>query len=83
MLFKIKGLFNKQNKSRSVNNGIENVVGERCVVVERIDNFAGCGEVRVNGQVWSARGVGENDEFDIGETLNIVAVEGVKLICRK
>ena len=83
MLRKLKGLFNKQNRSHCVNNGIENVVGERCVVVERIDNFAGCGEVRVNGQIWSARGVSENDEFDIGETLNIVAVEGVKLICRK
>ena len=83
MLRKLKGLFNKQNRSHCVNNGIENVVGERCVVVERIDNFAGCGEVRVNGQIWSARGVSEHDEFDIGETLNIVAVEGVKLICRK
>ena len=83
MLLKLKGLFNKQNKGSGVNNGIESVVGERCVVVERIDNFAGCGEVRVNGQIWSARGVGEYDEFEIGETLNIVAVEGVKLICRK
>ena len=74
-----------RNKKSSLNtkSEIESIVGDKCVVVERIDNFAGCGEVRVNGQVWSARGVGDDDEFDVGEVLNIVAIEGVKLICRK
>ena len=63
--------------------GFESVIGERCVVVERIDTFAGCGEVKVNGQVWSARGVLDDDTYEEGATLRIVAIEGVKLICRK
>ena len=75
-------LHRKRKKSASFG-GIETIVGEKCVVVERIDNFAGCGEVRVNGQIWSARGVGEDDVFEEGEVLDIVALEGVKLICRK
>ena len=61
----------------------DSVVGERCVVTEKIDNYAGCGEVRVKGQIWSARGVMENDVFDEGENLKVVAIEGAKLICRK
>lgn len=61
----------------------DSVVGERCVVVEKIDNYAGCGEVRVKGQIWSARGVVENDVFEEGETLKVVAIEGAKLICKK
>lgn len=61
----------------------ESVVGERCVVVERIDNFAGCGLVKIHGHSFSARGTEESDVFDIGEVLYIVAIEGVKLICRK
>ena len=64
-------------------NNIDNIVGERCVVTETINNFAGCGQVRVNGQIWSARGAGEDDTFDVGESLTVVAVEGVKLICKK
>ena len=72
----ILSLFKGKNKS-------DGIVGERCVVVERIDNNAGCGEVRVKGQVWSARGVLENDVFSEGESLKIVAIEGAKLICRK
>lgn len=62
---------------------IDAIIGEKCVVTEKIDNFAGCGQAKVKGQVWSARGVGENDSFEVGEVLNIVAIEGVKLICKK
>lgn len=65
------------------NVGIESVIGERCVVTERIDSFAGCGEVKVNGQIWSARGVSDEDAYDEGTVLRVVAIEGVKLICRK
>lgn len=61
----------------------ESVVGERCVVVEKIDNFAGCGLVKIHSQLFSARGTEDSDVFEIGEVLHIVAIEGVKLICRK
>ena len=62
---------------------IEAIIGEKCVVTEKIDNFAGCGQAKVKGQIWSARGVDEADVFEVGEILNIVAIEGVKLICKK
>ena len=62
---------------------IEAIIGEKCVVIEKIDNFAGCGQVKVNGQIWSARSVDENETFESGEILSIVAIEGVKLICKK
>ena len=61
----------------------ENIVGKKCIVIEKIDSFAGCGQVRVNGQSWSARGTYDDDIFEIGDTLKIVAIEGVKLICIK
>ena len=62
---------------------IDAIIGERCVVTEKIDNFAGCGQAKVKGQIWSARGVSEDDTFEVGEILNVVAIEGVKLICKK
>ena len=61
----------------------DNIVGKKCVVIERIDSFAGCGQVRVNGQSWTARGTYDDDVFEIGDSLKIVAIEGVKLICIK
>jgi membrane protein implicated in regulation of membrane protease activity len=62
---------------------IENVVGMRCVVTESVDNSAGCGQVKVGNSGWSARGAGENDRFEVGEVLKVVAVEGVRLVCMK
>lgn len=62
---------------------INSIIGEKCVVTERIDNYAGCGQAKVNGQVWSARGAFEDDIFEEGEVLQVVALEGVKLICKK
>ena len=59
------------------------IVGKKCVVIEKIDTFAGCGQVKVNGQIWSARGAQEEDTFESGEILSIVAIEGVKVICKK
>jgi len=61
----------------------EETVGETCVVVERVDTAAGCGEVRVGGGVWAARGAFEDDTFEIGEKLRVVAVEGVRLVCKR
>ena len=75
-------VFWKSKASKVKETNIEAIVGERCVVTERIDNYAGCGQVRVNGQSWSARGALEGDSFEVGEVLYIVAVEGVKLICK-
>ena len=52
-------------------------------MIEKVDNFAGCGQVKVKGQVWSARSVCEDDVFDVGDVLSVVAIEGVKVICKK
>ncbi len=70
-------------------NGVErefnpdNIVGKKCVVTEAIDNFAGCGQVKVNGQSWAARAAYDEDTFGVGEMLSIVAIEGVRLVCVK
>ena len=78
----ILALFGKKN-AQDKEFTPDNIVGKRCVVVDKIDNFAGCGQVKVNGQGWSARSAYDEDCFDVGEVLSIVAVEGVRLVCVK
>ncbi len=73
----------KTSISSKSKTNIEAIVGSKCIVTEKIDNYAGCGQAKINGQIWSARGVDENDVFEVGEVLLIVAIEGVKLICKK
>ena len=78
-----KTIMHKIRKNDWSDVSLESVIGERCLVTERIDNFAGCGQVKVNGQGWSARGAYDNDVFEVGESLMVVAIEGVKLICKR
>ena len=78
-----KTLMQKLHNTPAQDVSLESVIGERCVVTERIDNFAGCGQVKVNGQGWSARGAYDDDTFEVGESLMVVAIEGVKLICKR
>ena len=59
------------------------IVGERCVVIEQINPSAGCGEVKVKGQIWAATGISDGDVFEEGEILKVVAIKGARLICRK
>ena len=82
-IFLFRDLVLKKINSSDSRTNIDAIIGEKCVVTERIDNFAGCGQAKVKGQIWSARGAHENDVFEEGEILTIVAIEGVKLICIK
>ena len=58
------------------------LVGKRCTVDEVINNCAGSGQVVINGLSWSARAVDDSAVYDKGTVLTVVAVEGVKLICK-
>ncbi|MBQ8175209.1 MAG: NfeD family protein [Clostridia bacterium] len=62
---------------------IDAIIGEKGIVIEKIENIAGAGQVKVHGQYWSARSVADDCEYEEGDIVEIVAVEGVKLICKK
>ena len=62
---------------------IDAVIGARAVVVERIENIAGCGLVKVGSTTWSARALSDDEIYEPDTVLTVVAVEGVKLICKK
>ncbi|MBO4283082.1 MAG: NfeD family protein [Clostridia bacterium] len=64
------------------NIGAEDLIGETGTVIEQIDNLAGCGLVLVNGEEWAARSVEYDGILDEGAQVSVVAVEGVRLICR-
>ena len=69
------------SKKKATNTDI--LIGEKAVVTEDIDNLTSVGCVKINGQLWSALAEEESDKISSGEIVEIVAVKGVKLICRK
>ena len=75
-------IFAKSRESAS-SISLQDIVGERCVVLETVDTYAGCGLVKVKGTQWSARGADDDDVFEEGESLTVVAIDGVRLVCRR
>lgn len=69
----------KQSKPAS---GIEQIIGLKAVVVERIDNEVEAGVVKINGQLWTARSENPADKPAAGDHVEIVSVAGSKLIVR-
>lgn len=72
-------------RTQNIADHVDALIGEKVVVTEKIENVIGRGQVKLsrNGQGWSARAVTDETEYDVGEILHVVAVEGVKLICKK
>lgn len=67
------------NKGRIKTNA-ESLVGRQAIVTGEIDNRKGVGQVTVNGQEWSARTAEEGVQVPVGSLVDILAINGVKLI---
>ena len=72
-------IFVEKLKTGSEKTNVDALIGEKAIVVQPIQPFA-VGQVKVNGQVWSA--VGKTPETDIeqGREVKVHAIEGVKLV---
>ena len=67
------------NKDR-VKTNAESLVGRQAIVISEIDNLQGIGQVTVGGMEWSARTAEAGVRLDVGSVVNIIAINGVKLI---
>ena len=70
------------NKDR-VKTNAESIVGQQAIVLSQVDNLQGIGQVSVGGQEWSARSVSDDEILEPGNVVEVVAISGVKLICKQ
>jgi membrane protein implicated in regulation of membrane protease activity len=69
------------NKDR-VKTNAESLVGRQAIVISEIDNLQGIGQVTVGGQEWSARSFDPNLKLPVGMVVDVVSIDGVKLIVK-
>ena len=74
-----KPLSSKFLKPKISATNADRVIGAAAVVTETIDNTQAQGQVRVNGQVWSARS-GQDIVIPAGTDVRVLRIEGVKVI---
>jgi membrane protein implicated in regulation of membrane protease activity len=56
--------------------GAAALVGKRAMVVERIANHEGVGRVRIDGEVWTARALDEDQVIEPGTSVHVVDIKG-------
>ena len=77
----LKPVFKKNMGIKIVPTNADTLIGMQAVVIEQIDNLHAKGQVKIRGQVWTARSADENIIYEADEVVTVVAIEGVKLIC--
>jgi membrane protein implicated in regulation of membrane protease activity len=76
-MFLFRPRFKKRKKS------LNTVVGRVALITEAVNNVEGRGAAKLGGQIWTARSKDDEETLLPGDQVVVVAVEGVKLICRK
>ena len=77
-LLALRPLLKKYITPKKVRTNVDAIVGSEGVVMERIDNLAGTGKVKLGGMEWSARA--ENKEcIEAGTVVLVERIEGVKV----
>jgi membrane protein implicated in regulation of membrane protease activity len=76
----ILGVTIKRKKTKT---NVDSVIGKTALIIEEVNNVEGRGAAKLNGQVWSARSKNPDETLVPGDHVIVLAVEGVKLICRK
>ena len=73
----------KYLNSKKMATNYEATKGKEVLVLERVDNIAETGKVRLDGMEWTARSVENDITFEVNEKAFVKDVSGVKLMIVK
>ncbi len=59
-----------------IRTGTAALVGQQAIVLERIANDEGVGCVRIDGEVWTARSLDEDQVIEAGSRVHVVQIKG-------
>ena len=81
LIFATKPLVEKLTKKDSVQTNVYSIIGKKAIVIEDIDWNKGTGQIKIGGEVWSAK---TNEQIDIpkGSEVEVVDIDGVKAFVR-
>ena len=77
LIFATRPLVNKISKKDVVPTNVYSLIGKKAVVTEEIDWVTGKGQIKFEGEVWSAKSK-EQINIPAGSEVEIVSIEGVK-----
>lgn len=82
LLYYTRPIAKKVLKIGHTKTNVDSLEGEVGVVIKEINKFKSTGQVKINGQIWSAKTL-HDEVISENEKVEVINVEGVKLVVRK
>ncbi len=73
----------KKFNDKTQKTNIDEWIGKRVRITEKVDNKMATGTAVLNGQEWTVRAQDDNVTFDVGDMATVADISGVKLILIK
>lgn len=77
LIFATKPLVKKLSNKDNIKTNVYSLTGKKAIVIEDIDWATGSGQIKIEGQVWSAK-TKEQVNIPKGTEVEIESIEGVK-----
>ena len=81
-LYFTKPLVKKYLQSKHQPTNADRIIGCEGIVLETVNNTENVGQIRVNGQIWSAKSQ-DNSIIAQGEMVKVISITGVKALVNK
>ena len=78
-IFATRPLVNKFLKTKTVSTNVFSIVGKHGIVIQELNSIEGNGQVKINGEIWSAEEINGNTVPKDAEVV-VVKISGVKAI---
>lgn len=72
----------KYVNSRTIKMNVDSLIGQTGLVTQDIDNLNAKGQVKVRGQIWTARSISDEVKLHEGQKVSIESISGVKVIVK-
>lgn len=82
LLILTRPIAKKYINNKKVQTNYKSVIGEVAKVTEKIDNYNQTGAAFVDGKEWTARSTEDMVTVEAGALVEVVAIEGVKLMVK-
>ena len=79
LIFATRPLVNKFLKTDTVSTNVFSIIGKHGIVVKELNSIEGTGQIKVNGEVWSAEDLNGNS-IPEGSEVVVLKITGVKAI---
>ena len=79
LLVATRPMVNKMLAFKKESTNADRYVGKEGIVIEQIDNTAAQGQVKVLGNIWTARSA-DGSVIPVGANVTVLRIEGVKLL---